>query len=547
MISSTQSRAAPISEDAALQTETCSESRGSFTVEDLLAAVEFRPRRLAFPDPWVGHIPFAAWLVRKFRPAVFVELGTHAGNSYFAFCQAVMETRCETRCFAVDSWKGDEHAGLFGEEVFEDVNAYNDLNYAAFSSLVRSSFDDAQPCFGDASIDLLHIDGLHTYDAVRRDFEKWLPKLAADAVVIFHDISVRERGFGVWRLWAELKESYSQHIEFAHSHGLGVLQLGDGGGDRALDFLAAGAGAPDRARLTQFFARLGENCLLDYKARCVIDPLKAEIDRKDAALSALALEQATLVDEIRERDGAIQRHNAELARLAVEIRERESALDRLTADRDRLAAKADEYVYHLEKIKSLLPWKIYEFIVQAARSGARLFRVPDAGAKNRALEAAPPPAQSEGRARPGGGDWRAEKEHVALFAGAPLREKQAKLICFYLPQFHAISENNAWWGEGFTEWTNVRAAQPQFEGHYQPRVPGDLGYYNLLDPDVLRRQIELARLYGVEGFCFYAYWFGGKRLLETPDRNLSERPHARFAVLPLLGQRELDPALGWSR
>lgn len=107
-----------------------------------------------------------------------------------------------------------------------------------------------------------------------------------------------------------------------------------------------------------------------------------------------------------------------------------------------------------------------------------------------------------------------------------------KAIALYLPQYHEIPENNEWWGKGFTEWTNVKKANPLFEGHYQPHVPLDQNYYNLNNNNVLIEQAALAKAYGVDGFCFYHYWFNGKLLLEKPIHNLltEQQPDFPFCL-----------------
>ena len=154
------------------------------------------PERQA-PSAWIEHVPFAFWLVDVLRPRTIVELGTHNGVSYSAMCQAVKSLGLATSCFAIDTWKGDAHAGFYREDTYRDFAAFHDQRYSAFSQLVRSRFDDALPRFEDGSIDLLHIDGMHTYEAVRHDYQSWLPKLSANAVVLLHDTAVRERKFGV--------------------------------------------------------------------------------------------------------------------------------------------------------------------------------------------------------------------------------------------------------------------------------------------------------------------------------------------------------------
>lgn len=191
-------------------------------LELLLDTVTFEPECLA-QTAWSGHLPYAHYVIRKLKPKVVVELGTHRGSSYFAMCQTIKQFSIEAKTFAVDTWQGEAHAGLYDDSVFQAVDAEN-KKYDSFSTLLRSTFDDALNSFADGSIDLLHIDGFHTYEAVKHDFESWFPKLSKGATVLFHDTSEKRDDFGVYIFWEELMKQYDG-FEFQHSHGLGVMQL----------------------------------------------------------------------------------------------------------------------------------------------------------------------------------------------------------------------------------------------------------------------------------------------------------------------------------
>ena len=183
--------------------------------------LRYRPGNLG---TWSGHLSFANDLIASIRPSMIVELGTHWGEAYFSFCQSVFQNGLNTLCYAIDHWHGEEHAGFYGEEVYQDVKQFNEAHYRGFSYLLRTGFDEAVHQFSDSSIDLLHIDGLHTYEAVSNDFRTWYPKVKPGGIIMIHDIAVRHVDFGVWRLWNELTTEFAQTFSFNHWWGLGVLR-----------------------------------------------------------------------------------------------------------------------------------------------------------------------------------------------------------------------------------------------------------------------------------------------------------------------------------
>jgi hypothetical protein len=271
------------------------------------------PRRLTPVSAWIEHIPFGMALVDLLRPGILVELGTHAGDSYCAFCQAVEELRAPTRCYAVDTWQGDEHAGLYGGEVLGDLREHHDPLYGAFSRLVPSTFEAARSHFGDGTVDLLHVDGFHTYEAVRGDYDAWRQKLSPRAVVLFHDTNVRERNFGVWKLWQELSERHP-HFEFVHGHGLGVLAPGEPPDPLRPLFDASEA---EVTEVRSLFAELGQSVARERVRR-------------------------ELVEEHRRVQGELAERVRELADARSRLAHDEHELEALRAQVDRISGEAEE-------------------------------------------------------------------------------------------------------------------------------------------------------------------------------------------------------------
>jgi hypothetical protein len=206
------------------------------------------------PSAWVGHAPFAFWLVDALKPRSIVELGVHSGFSYLALCQAVRQLKLDCICRGIDTWKGDEHSGFYGEEVYQEL-CRDHRRYSEFSRLIRSTFSEAWSQVPDGSIDLLHIDGRHHYEDVQCDFEMWKPKLSRRAIVLFHDTN--EPNFGAGKFWKELRGTYPS-FEFMHAHGLGVLGFGTDLPIKLEQLLAASEIASASQAIRTTYVRLGD-------------------------------------------------------------------------------------------------------------------------------------------------------------------------------------------------------------------------------------------------------------------------------------------------
>jgi hypothetical protein len=259
---------------------------------------------------WIGHAPVLKYLIREVRPKNYVELGVHNGFSYFVACQSFLENKINGKTYAIDHWLGDGHVGLLTASVYEEVQTYNS-NYANFSELMKMDFNSAANRFSESSIELLHIDGFHSYESVKEDFETWLPKIAKNGIVLLHDICVRRNDFGVYQFWDEIKTQYKT-MEFVGSHGLGVIFLGEIQGhglEKLYNFSITNNGM---AKVQGTFGSISDDVIQkskNEKINNLITERDAAITERDAAIT--------------ERDAAITERDAAITERDAAITERE--------------------------------------------------------------------------------------------------------------------------------------------------------------------------------------------------------------------------------
>jgi len=173
--------------------------------------------------PWAGHKYFGYDLVRNLKPKKIVELGTHLGCSLFSLAQAVHDSKSKTQLDAIDTWQGDKYSSFYDEDIFLKVMEIKRVCYPRVKiNLIRKTFDQASKEYPNNSIDLLHIDGFHTYNDVKHDYITWFQKVRNNGIIILHDTAVKKWGFGVYRVFSEAKKKFKT-IEFTHSFGLGVI------------------------------------------------------------------------------------------------------------------------------------------------------------------------------------------------------------------------------------------------------------------------------------------------------------------------------------
>jgi methyltransferase family protein len=250
-------------------------------------------------------------------------LGTHSGNSFCGFLQAAAHLDLQGEFYAVDHWRGDPQASMYGEEVYRELEQYTEIRYPS-ARLLRMTFDQALSSFADNSVDLLHIDGLHTYEAVKHDFESWMPKMSDHGVVLLHDAAVRANDFGVLRFVEELAKKLRVFV-FDHSFGLAVVQVGS---EIPVAFDRLISGSPDSNGLDPrayfemigtslvrnfFIKKMDGNLRLLRATQAELVPLQTKVQKLQNDLSRLQAQSADVIDALETQ--VPRNHTEESARL----------------------------------------------------------------------------------------------------------------------------------------------------------------------------------------------------------------------------------------
>ncbi|MDH3997371.1 MAG: glycosyltransferase, partial [Desulfuromonadales bacterium] len=266
---------------------------------------------------------------------------------------------------------GDEHAGNYGEEIYADVSSHNDEYYAAFSTLIRSTFADAVNSFDDGSIDLLHIDGLHSYEAVKEDFTTWRSKLSDSAIVLFHDSAVRDQeDFGVWKFWEEISADYPS-LHFEHSNGLGVLFVGKNQPPELAVLIDADGQGADRIK--ELFSHLGRRIELETDSlelqQNVSDYLKIVAQRDDSI--------SQLLDQLSVKEQELQANITTRLEVQQVAQQQQQALAQLSAERDNALQQCEHLACEREIMLNSRSWRVtsplrgFGEAVRNLRSGLR--------------------------------------------------------------------------------------------------------------------------------------------------------------------------------
>jgi hypothetical protein len=527
-------------------------------IKDLFKCLSFESNYKC-QSAWIGHEKIANFLIKTIKPEIIVELGVHNGFSYFAFCQTVHDQKINTKCFGIDHWKGDYHTGLYEEKVYENVLEEN-KKYNHFSKLIKKDFNSALSDFNDQSIDFLHIDGYHTYDSVKSDFKNWLPKCKKDAIILFHDVNEFKDDFGVWKLFNELKQTYSHHV-FPHAHGLGIISLSE-----------------NKNNLVSFLKSLDEHTNFSTLLLKNND-LLSKLEQQSKKFKTLLLKNNDLLSKLEQQSKKFKTLNQKLADKDQEIHFlNEEKLKLINSNSYRLTApirnirriftefifkfsvikkistkfylKLNLFIYSKKKLyewsvknryfdyrfynkKYLLnldSWTAFKFFIKKGfllnHNPSQKFSTILYYSFNPALQAKKINPliyyffnqlkcinfikKCENLIIDENGYETPEYEPNLISNSAISHKNVPKIFALFLPGFHEDEFNNEFWGKGFTEWDNLKKNnKPLFLGHKYPLEP--YTYYNLTDEKTIREQCKLAKKSGIDGFSIFLYFFPGNK------------------------------------